>query len=85
MKFCKEGKGCSNLWKKGGIYIFLIKRRFYAGRVNIWAKSGLTTVSTRPATVRIFNHILLAKSLLIVSHLAYPQAAEPQAFEEHPF
>jgi hypothetical protein len=45
----------------------------------IGAKSQLTTVSTRPATARIFKHTLLAASVLIVSDLAHPQAGETEA------
>jgi hypothetical protein len=33
----------------------------------------------RPATARIFDHNLLAKSLLIVAGFAHPQAGETEA------
>jgi hypothetical protein len=38
-----------------------------------------TTVCTRPATARIFNHTLLTKSVLIVADFASPQAGETGA------
>ena len=38
-----------------------------------------TTVCTRPATTRIFNLGLLAKSLLVEAHFAHPQAGETGA------
>ncbi len=38
-----------------------------------------TTVCTRPATARIFNHTLLTKSVLIVADFASLQAGETGA------
>jgi hypothetical protein len=47
--------------------------------IDFRPKSGLTTVCTRPATARIFNLGLLAKSFLGVAYFAHSQAGETEA------